>query len=49
MLFQFDVTWDLYALTSECLLGLLPQEFDKFIPEPVPAAEPATELAAAGA
>jgi hypothetical protein len=32
VLLQFDVTWDLYALTSECFLGLLPQEFDKFIP-----------------
>ncbi len=32
---QFDLTWDLYALTAPCLLGLLPTEFDKFRPTPV--------------
>jgi hypothetical protein len=27
---QFDVTWDLYAMTTDGLLGLLPGEFDRF-------------------
>jgi hypothetical protein len=29
---QFDATWDLYALTTEALLHLLPTEFDRFRP-----------------
>lgn len=29
-LFQFDCTWDLYSMTAEDLLSLLPREFDKF-------------------
>lgn len=37
VLHQFDLTWDLYALTAPCLLGLLPKEFDKFRPQPAPA------------
>jgi hypothetical protein len=41
---QFDLTWDLYALTAPWLLGLLPREFDKFKLAPAPAA-----LAAASA
>jgi hypothetical protein len=32
VLLQFDLTWDLYSLTSQSLLGLLPKEFDKFRP-----------------
>jgi hypothetical protein len=27
---QFDVTWDLYDLSAERLLGLLPREFNRF-------------------
>jgi hypothetical protein len=27
---QFDLTWDLYAATTDELLSLLPKEFDKF-------------------
>ena len=27
---QFDVTYDLYAMTADHLLGMLPQEFDRF-------------------
>jgi hypothetical protein len=34
---QFDLTWDLYALASPTMLGLLPKEFDKFRPAPVAA------------
>lgn len=34
---QFDVTWDLYSLTAERLLGLLPREFDRFRPAPTAA------------
>jgi hypothetical protein len=37
---QFDLTWDLYALTAPSMLGLLPKEFDKFRPKPAPAPEP---------
>lgn len=29
---QFDVTWDLYDLTPDRLLALLPREFDRFRP-----------------
>jgi hypothetical protein len=32
VLLQFDLTWDLYSLTSGRLLGLLPKEFNKFRP-----------------
>src|SRR5262249_16830000 len=31
---QFDVTWDLYTLTPDGLLTLLPHEFDRFRPAP---------------
>jgi hypothetical protein len=34
---QFDVTWDLYSLSAEGLLGLLPGEFDRFRPAPTAA------------
>jgi hypothetical protein len=34
---QFDVTWDLYSLSAEGLLGLLPREFDRFRPSPAAA------------
>jgi hypothetical protein len=34
---QFDVTWDLYAMTADNLLGLLPSEFDRFRPKPAAA------------
>ena len=34
VLLQFDLTWDLYALTSQSLLGLLPKEFDRYRPKP---------------
>jgi hypothetical protein len=34
---QFDVTWDLYSLTPEGLLVLLPREFDRFRPAPTTA------------
>jgi hypothetical protein len=27
---QFDVTWDLYYMSAEDLLGMLPEEFDRF-------------------
>ena len=27
---QFDVTWDLYAMTPENLMGMLPREFGRF-------------------
>jgi hypothetical protein len=27
---QYDLTYDLYALTEDGLLGLLPKEFDRF-------------------
>ena len=27
---QFDLTWDLYAMDTEEILGLLPSEFDRF-------------------
>ena len=30
LLNQFDVTWDLYGMTSENLLKLLPREFERF-------------------
>lgn len=30
VLSQFDVTWDIYQMSSERLLGLLPREFEKF-------------------
>lgn len=29
---QYDVTWDLYAMSAEALLGRLPKEFDRFRP-----------------
>jgi hypothetical protein len=32
VLLQFDVTWDLYSLSADKLLGLLPKEFSKFKP-----------------
>ena len=36
---QFDVTWDLYAMTADGLLALLPKEFNKFrMPAPEPEA-----------
>jgi hypothetical protein len=34
---QFDVTWDLYSLTADRLLGILPREFDRFRPTPAAA------------
>jgi hypothetical protein len=34
---QFDVTWDLYSLTADGLIGLLPREFDRFRPAPTTA------------
>jgi hypothetical protein len=40
VLLQFDVTWDLYALPADRLLGLLPKEFSKF--------KPPAQMAAAG-
>jgi hypothetical protein len=27
---QLDVTWDLYSMTTDMLLGCLPAEFDRF-------------------
>jgi hypothetical protein len=30
---QFDVTWDLYAMTSDDLLNMLPREFSRFRPK----------------
>jgi hypothetical protein len=30
VLWQFDVAWDLYAMTTDSLLHLLPAEFDRF-------------------
>jgi hypothetical protein len=38
---QFDLTWDLYAMGADNLLGLLPKEFDRFRPAPAPAPVPA--------
>lgn len=35
---QFDVTWDLFSMTAEGILSLLPKEFDKFKSPPAPAA-----------
>ncbi|OAI41706.1 hypothetical protein AYO40_02620 [Planctomycetaceae bacterium SCGC AG-212-D15] len=35
---QFDLTWDLYSLSSPSFLGLLPKEFDRFRPESAPVA-----------
>lgn len=35
---QFDVTWDLYSLTADGLLDLLPGEFNRFRPSTGPAA-----------
>ena len=37
VLLQFDVTWDLYSLSADGLLGLLPREFDRFRPAPTTA------------
>jgi len=34
---QFDVTWDLFALTSERFVGMLPREFSRFKPRAVAA------------
>ena len=31
---QFDVTWDLFALSSDRLIEMLPNEFDRFRPAP---------------
>jgi hypothetical protein len=31
---QLDVTWDLYSMTAERILGCLPDEFSRFMPEP---------------
>ena len=42
---QFDLTWACTALTSPCLLGLLPKEFDKFRPKPAPEPSPAAATA----
>jgi hypothetical protein len=44
---QFDLTWDLYALTAPSMLGLLPKEFDRFRPKPAPAPGPAPVAASA--
>jgi hypothetical protein len=44
---QFDLTWDLFSMTAEGILDLLPKEFDKFRPAPAPAQAP--ERATAGA
>jgi hypothetical protein len=30
VLMQLDVTWDLYSMTAEELIGMLPPEFDRF-------------------
>jgi hypothetical protein len=30
---RLDVTWDLYAMTSDRLLELLPKEFNRFRPK----------------
>lgn len=38
---QFDVTWDLFALSSERIVEMLPKEFDRFRPHIVGEATPA--------
>jgi hypothetical protein len=43
---QFDLTWDLFSMTSEGILALLPKEFHKFKPKPVSAAQPEPSTAA---
>jgi hypothetical protein len=42
---QFDMTWDLFSMTSDGILRLLPNEFDKFRPAPAPAPVPAPAIA----
>jgi hypothetical protein len=32
VLMQFDLTWDLYSMTTDEILAMLPDEFDRFRP-----------------